>query len=173
MCSENKYVLLWLELQAENLLDEPASDMSSVWTPTKWHLSLQPGLSFSYNFSILPSGKEVMASLLDERGSIPQLFSAPQPLLLGMPTEPDPQVAEQVYTTDIGDSIQCFNLCCLALFVMLQGAPTEWLAATLECRVIRCGGSCTAPASPSGMSKTHQGILKGTKTGFCAAECMP
>lgn len=58
MCNENKCAMLWLELQAEILLDELAGDMSSVWTPAKCHSSHWPGPSLSYNSGTHPMGKE-------------------------------------------------------------------------------------------------------------------
>lgn len=179
--SENTFVLIGCAVKISMWCSDWNCRLKFFWMSlqaTCHRSERQPNAAYPFNrdcaflttWARFPVGKKRWHPSLDKRGSNPQFFSAPQPPLLGMPTEPDPQVAEQVY---IGDSIQCFSLWCLALFVMLQGVPTEWMAATLECRAARCGGSCTAPASPSGMSETHQGVLKGTKACFWAAEGMP
>lgn len=47
MCNENKCVILWLEVQAEIVLDKLTNDVLLVWTLTKSHSSLWLGLNFS------------------------------------------------------------------------------------------------------------------------------
>lgn len=100
-----------------------------------------------------PCGEGATASRRGIKPTAP--FCSPATALLQVPTKPDPEVAQQVYTTDIGDSDQRFNLWRSALFAMPQGVSPRQLAATPEGDAGTWGAVGCGPRLPA-----HRGCLR-------------
>lgn len=169
MHNENKRVMLGLELHAEILLDELASDMSSLLMPSKCHSSLQQDLSFPHTSGRLHMGKKRWTSSLGERWH--QTHSCSTATTTGVWRAWSQSVLAGLYRRQRGFNsvLQTLVLSTLSDAV---GCPPMQLDATLEGldvqtgQVMGYGGSCTTSASPVGMSQTRQSILKGTETYF-------
>lgn len=164
VCNENKCAILWLELQAEILLDELTSDMSSAWTPTKCRSSLRAGPSFSYNSSTLPVGKEPRASRRWDQTHRSSLLPSPSSVTGPYGAWSRGGLAGLHHRhRGLGSALQPLAFCtvCDAAGCLPEAAGCH---SGRGCRDVGCGGLWTTSASPSGVSQTRQGTSKRTQT---------